>query len=79
MNGSVNNTFRDELNRMEMFRPDEKLSNLYFVSDKDVAEPHIRVALEQAENYSADAVFFRIFPAGDHLSAIPFVMAILPR
>ncbi|MCI5223499.1 MAG: hypothetical protein D3924_12725 [Candidatus Electrothrix sp. AR4] len=63
--------FREELNRMEMLRPDGELSSLYFVQDKEQAEPRIRIALEQAERYQADAVFFRIFPAGDNRSPIP--------
>jgi hypothetical protein len=71
MNGLNDNIFRDELNRMEMLRPDGELSSLYFVAEKDAVEPRIRIALEQAGRYQADAVFFRIFPVGDNRSPIP--------
>ena len=71
MNGLIDDIFRNELNRMEMLRPEGELSSFYFVADKDAAEPHIRIALEQAERYHADAVFFRIFPTGDNRSPIP--------
>ncbi len=71
MIGLIDDSFRDELNRMEMLRPEGELSSLYFVADKDAAEPRIRIALEQAERYHADAVFFRIFPVGDNRSPIP--------
>jgi len=71
MIGLIDDSFRDELNRMEMLRPEGELSSLYFVADKDAAEPRIRIALEQAERYHADAVFFRIFPAGVNRSPIP--------
>lgn len=70
MNGLMDDIFRDELSHMEMLRPDGELSSLYFVADKDAVEPHTRIALEQAERYHADAVFFRIFPAGDKRSPI---------
>lgn len=71
MNGLIDDSFRDELNRMEMLRPDGELTSLYFVADKDAAEPRIRIALEQAGRYHADAIFFRIFPADDNRSPIP--------
>ncbi|MCI5125487.1 MAG: hypothetical protein D3925_13680, partial [Candidatus Electrothrix sp. AR5] len=71
MNGSNEDIFREELNRMEMLRPDGELSSLYFVQDKEQTEPRIRIALEQAERYQANAVFFRVFPAGDNRSPIP--------
>ncbi len=54
-----------------MLCPEEELSSLYFVTDKDIAKPHIRIALEQAEHYKADAIFFRIFPDGDNRAPIP--------
>lgn len=54
-----------------MLHSEGELSNLYFVTDKHFVEPHIRVALEQAEQYKADAVFFRIFPDGDNRFPIP--------
>ncbi|MEN8136494.1 MAG: N-6 DNA methylase [Thermodesulfobacteriota bacterium] len=59
------------LNRMEMFSQDGELESLYFVADKDAAEPRIRIALEQAERYRVDAVFFRTFPSDDNRSPIP--------
>jgi len=71
MNGLIDDILRDELNRMEMLRPDGELPSLYFVADKDTAEPCIRIALEQAGRYRADAVFFRIFPTVDKRSPIP--------
>jgi type I restriction-modification system DNA methylase subunit len=71
MNGSNEDIFREELNRMEMLRPDRELSSLYFVQDKEQAEPKIRIALEQAEKYQADAVFFRIFPNATSRSSVP--------
>ncbi len=71
MTGLIDNIFRDELNRMEMLRHEGEVSSLYFIVDKDSAEPRIRIALEQAEHYHADAVFFRVFPAGDNRSPIP--------
>ncbi|MGB5684382.1 MAG: N-6 DNA methylase [Candidatus Electrothrix sp.] len=71
MNGSNEDIFREELNRMEMLRPDGELSSLYFVQDKEQAEPRIRIALEQAEKYQADAVFFRIFPNDTSRSSVP--------
>lgn len=71
MYGRIDDNLRDELNRMEMLRPEGELSSLYFVADKDAVEPYIRIALERAERHHADAVFFRIFPAGDNRSPIP--------
>ena len=64
MHGFIDDSFRDELNRMEMLRPENEIANLYFTAEKEVAAPHIRIALEQAERYRADAVLFRIFPDG---------------
>lgn len=71
MNGLLDHTFTEKLDGMEMLRPDGELSSLYFVQDKEQAEPKIRIALEQAESYKADAVFFRFFPTGDNRSPIP--------
>ncbi len=56
---------------MEMLRPDGELSSLYFVQEKEQAEPRIRIALEQAEKYQADAVYFRIFPNDTARSPLP--------
>jgi len=73
MNGLIDDNLRDELNRMEMLRSVGEPTSLYFVADKDAAEPHIRFALEQAARYHADAVFFRTFPSGDNRSPLPQV------
>ena len=73
MIGLIDDIFRDELNRLEMLRPEGEQSSLFFVADKNATEPRIRIALEQAERYHADAVFFRIFPAGDNRPPIPQV------
>ena len=64
MHGLIDDSFRDELNRMEMLRPENEIANLYFTAEKEAATAHIRIALEQAERYRADAVLFRIFPEG---------------
>ncbi|QEM69789.1 N-6 DNA methylase [Geobacter sp. FeAm09] len=71
MSALIDDNFRDELSRMEMLPADGEPTSLFFVVDKKAAEPHIRIALEQAESYEADAVFFRIFPEGDKRSPIP--------
>lgn len=71
MNGLIDDNLRDELNRMEMLRSDVEPTTLFFVADKDAAEPRIRFALEQAARYHADAVFFRTFPTGDNRSPLP--------
>ncbi|MCI5132671.1 MAG: hypothetical protein D3904_14435, partial [Candidatus Electrothrix sp. EH2] len=71
MNGSNDDIFKKELSRMEMLRPDGELSSLYFVQEKEQAEPRIRIALEQAEKYQADAVYFRIFPKDTAQSPLP--------
>ena len=71
MCGWIDDNLRDELNRMEMLRPQGDLSSLYFVAHKDTVEPRIRIALERAEHYCANAVFFRIFPENDNRSPIP--------
>lgn len=71
MYGWIDDNLKDELSRMEMLRPEGELSSLYFVADKDAVKPRIRIALERAEHYHADAVFFRIFPADDNRSPIP--------
>lgn len=71
MRGFIDNSFKDELIRMEMLRPADEIANLHFTAEKEAAEPHIRIALEQAERYRADAVLFRIFPDGDPRPPIP--------
>ncbi len=63
MTGLIDDNFKAELNRMEMNSADGELSNLYFVADKGApSNPRIRIALDQAEKYNAQAVFFRIYP-----------------
>jgi type I restriction-modification system DNA methylase subunit len=72
MSGIKNdNYYKEELTRLEMFRPDGEPKNLYFVTDKAASEARIRIALEQAESYEADAIFFRTFPDGDARSPLP--------
>ncbi|MEI6702652.1 MAG: N-6 DNA methylase [Deltaproteobacteria bacterium] len=63
--------YRDELTRLEMLRSDNEPTDLSFVADKGSAEAHIRIALEQAEAYEADAVFFRTFPEDSKRSPLP--------
>jgi type I restriction-modification system DNA methylase subunit len=60
----------EELKKLEM-SSDSKPQNFYFVQDKEQAEPKIRLALQQAESYKADAVFFRIFSDGSDRSPVP--------
>lgn len=70
----IEDNFKNELNRVDMLRPEGEPTSLYFVTDKrKIKNPHIRIALEQAESYEADAIFFRMFPAGDNRSPIPQV------
>ncbi len=71
MSGLIDIKFRDELNGLEMLPADGAQTSLFFVADKESAEAHIRIALEQAESYEAHAVFFRVFPEGDKRSPIP--------
>lgn len=72
MNGLIDDNFKAELNRMEMNSADGELTNLYFVTDKEVShDPRIRIALDQAERYKAHAVFFRIFPEDSKRSPQP--------
>jgi hypothetical protein len=71
MSGIINDNYKEELTRLEMLRIDGEPTGLYFVTDKEFAEPRIRIALEQAEYYEADAVFFRTFPDGDTRSPLP--------
>lgn len=71
MSGLIDNKFRDELNGLEMLPSNGDPTSLFFVADKESAEAHIRIALEQAESYEAHAVYFRMFPEGDKRSPIP--------
>lgn len=48
----------------------EQPTGLFFVADK-IKHPHVRIALEHAKKYEADAVFFRMFPTGDNRSPLP--------
>lgn len=70
MRSITDEKYKDELTRLEMLRADGEPS-LYFVADKESTAPYIRIALEQAESYEADAVFFRTFPEGDKRSPLP--------
>ena len=63
--------YRDELTRLEMLRSGNESTGLYFVADKESAEANIRIALEQAEAYEADAIFFRTFPEDSKRSPLP--------
>lgn len=72
MAGLLEDNYKDTLAQLEMLRPDGEATNLYFVADKkDVDDPRIRFALEQAIQYQADAVFFRTFPEDPKRSPIP--------
>jgi len=72
MNGLTDQAFKRNLYEMELLSPDGEESSLYFVADRGAAQdPHIRVALETAVSYEADAVFFRIFPDGDKRAPVP--------
>jgi len=72
MTGLIDDNFKAELNRMEMLSPERETSNFYLVADKNTVEdPHIRIALEQAERYKVDAVFFRIFPEDPNRTPLP--------
>ncbi|MCK4508806.1 MAG: N-6 DNA methylase, partial [Desulfuromonadales bacterium] len=64
--------FKVELDRLEMLSPDGEPTSLYFVKDRETTEdPRIRIALEKAAKYQADAVFFRLFPGEATRSPIP--------
>lgn len=71
MTRKTNDNYRDELTRLEMLGSDGSPAGLYFVADKGSAEAHIRIALEQAEAYEADAIFFRTFPEDSKRSPLP--------
>ncbi len=71
MSDTSSEQFKDELTRLEMLHHDGEPNNLYFVADKNQVEPQIRISLEQAESYAADAVFFRIFPENEKRSPVP--------
>lgn len=70
MTGITNDNYRDELTRLEMLGSDDEPTGLYFVADKESAEAHIRIALNLAETYNADAVFFRTFPEDNKRSPL---------
>ncbi len=71
MNCPPNDSYKNQLTRLDMLRPDGAPTGLYFVAEKKSAEPRIRFALDQAEFYNANAVFFREFPDGDPRSPLP--------
>lgn len=68
---SIDNKFIKKLKEFELLSDSSEIQNLYFVEEKEQAEAKIRLALEQAESYQADAVFFRIFPDGTDRSPVP--------
>jgi len=66
--------FIDELKQLDMFRPEGEPTNLYFVAARgNTQDPHIRIALDKAHKYEADAVFFRVFPEDSKRSPLPQV------
>lgn len=71
MNSSFDNRFIEKLTQLEMLRPADELMSLFFVADKKTAPPRIRFLLEQAEDYKANAVFFRVFPDAQNRSPLP--------
>ncbi len=61
----------NKLKHLEMYSTDDEQSScLFFVAEK-TKHPHVRISLEHAEEYKADAVFFRRFPDGDNRSLMP--------
>lgn len=71
MRDFINNNFKNKLKQLDMYSSDgEQPTGLFFVADK-IKHPHVRIALEHAEKYEADAVFFRMFPTGDNRSPLP--------
>jgi len=73
MSASISPIFRDQLDRLRLLPlDDEQPTGLFFVADKSRL-PRIRIALEQAERYEADAVFFRLFPDDENRSPLPQV------
>lgn len=71
MTRKTNDNYRDELTRLEMLGSDGTPTGLYFVADKESTEAHIRIGLDLAETYRADAVFFRTFPEDNKRSPLP--------
>lgn len=71
MTRKTNDNYRDELTRLEMLGSEGVPTGLYFVADKESTEAHIRIALDLAETYKADAVFFRSFPEDSKRSPLP--------
>ena len=68
-----NLTFEDRLTELGMSPCREaELSGLFLVEEKTgVDSPAIRIALEEAARYDADAVFFTFFPEQEHRSPLP--------
>jgi type I restriction-modification system DNA methylase subunit len=78
MSRQSNDSFIAELEALGMLSAngeldaDEELVDLYFVSDRaQVNNPSVRIALEQAADFEADAVFFRVFPKDAKRHPIP--------
>lgn len=63
--------YKEQLTRLEMLGADGESAGLYFVADKGTVDASIRIALEHAESYEADAVFFRTFPVDSKRSPLP--------
>lgn len=73
MSDILNNAFESKLKRIGMYRSDDEQSTGLFFVDGETKTPSVRIALEQASKYEADAVFFRMFPDGDNRSPLPQV------
>lgn len=59
MAGLIDDNFKAELNRMKMNSADGELTNLYFVTDKEVShDPRIRIALDQLKSTKLTPFFF---------------------
>ncbi|MGZ8243643.1 HsdM family class I SAM-dependent methyltransferase [Methylomagnum sp.] len=64
MRGQPDNALRAKLEEMDLLPTNQGEKELYFVSDRGEMfdKPSIRIALEKAAEFEADAVFFRVFP-----------------
>ncbi len=65
--------FIKQLKKLDLLLQNGKSpEGMFFVKDKNhISIPLIRIALEQAENFQADAVFFRIFADEEKRSPVP--------
>lgn len=74
MRGQPDNALRAKLEEMDLLPTNQGEQELYFVSDRyEITDkPNIRIALERAAEFKADAVFFRIFPDdGEYTKRLP--------